>query len=495
MTTSRPASALGRRPFALGPEIKLPDLVTEKPRLFGSILVAFYIFLITGRILDVSPIWWLHIPLLLLITLTVSMMSRGDFTYTFQSKMTKYFGAFTLWVFVCLPFSSWRAASMGSVQFQAQAFLIFLIVVQVVRTEADWVKIAGAYAYAILVAALLTFYIGVSVQGRVSLPNGTLGDPNEFALHMVTGLPFWWFKASRATGFRKVFFLLCTIPIYLAFARAGSRAGLLALGILLLLTFLFAEGGKKVLLCVLAVVGVAASSFVLPGYLKARFTTVFSPASGNFDAATQSRIESDIASSEERKALLMQSLSMTIHHPIVGIGPGTFSFVSRDERIANGQPGGENLVTHNTYTQTSSETGLPGFFFFAATVVTAVRYAYSDYHRHSVGNRELALAARYLLTALGGLSVGIFFLSVGYTHLLGVLFALSLALHRVAGNSKQTAELAATSVVPLGRSFPKIRFQAQTQLLNRSFTPRSSGRPRNQQLTQPQSKRPNPLET
>ena len=487
MTSFRPGLAVAGRSSRFGAGRVAPGPRTkENSALFGSTLVAIYIFLITGRILDVSRLYVLHIPLILLIILTLTMLSRGDFGYTLSSSMTKYFGAFTAWVLVCLPFSSWRFASMGPVQQQLQCFLIFLIIVQVVRTRTDWSRIAGAYAYAILVAALLTFVIGINVQGRVSLPNGTLGDPNEFALHMVLGLPFWWFKASRATGFRKVLFLLYTIPIYIAFARAGSRAGLLAMGILLLITFLFAEGARKVLIATVVVVGIGASSFVLPGYLKARFTTIFSPAEGNFDEATQSRIASDIASSEERKALLMQSLSMTIRHPIVGVGPGTFSFVSRDERIANGETGGENLVTHNSYTQASSETGLPGFFFFAATVVLAVKYTYSDYHRLIGHNRELAVYARYTFTALAGMGIGIFFLSVNYTHLLGVMFALALSLHRIVENSE--ASVPATPATPgiAGRNrFAKFGSAQSNRPVDRSFAPRPNGRARNQYLTLP----------
>lgn len=493
MTSFKPGSTLGNRTGALnrapaGGSVLSSNLPEEKPALFGSVLVALYIFLITGRILDISPIWFLHIPLILLVVLTVMMLSRGGFGHSFGSKLTKYFTAFTIWVALCFPFSSWRFASLPSVQLQAQCLLIFLVVVQVVRTRQDWERVAGAYAYAILGAALLTFVIGINVQGRIALPNGTLGDPNEFALHMVLGLPFWWFKASKAKGFRKILFYLYTLPIYLAFARAGSRAGLLALGVLLVITFVFAEGGKKVLLAVVMVGGVAASSVVLPGYLKTRFTTFFSPAEGDFDSATKARIDSDIASSNERKALLQQSLSMTFRHPIVGVGPGTFSFVSRDERIANGERGGENLVTHNTYTQISSECGLPGFFFFAATVVMAVAYTFTDYRRLQKFDRELAQYARYAFTALLGMAIGIFFLSVGYTHLLGTMFALALSLHKVAQAAAAKAEFHPAIGLAKPLSSVPLR-QNERRTTDRQFPPQYDGRAPSRAKTFPSSNR------
>jgi O-antigen ligase len=301
-----------------------------------------------------------------------------------------------------------------------------------------------AYAYATLTAALLSFFIGVNVQGRVALPGGTLGDPNEFALTMVAGLPFWWFKASRASGFKKVAFLLATVPLYAAFARAGSRSGLLAMMVLLIIAFVFAKGNQKVVILVGAMIALAASSVLLPDYLKARYMTFFSH-DGDYDKATNRRLGADIASSEERRALLIQSLQMTLHHPIFGVGPGDFSFVSWDERKAATGAGGESLVSHNTYTQISSETGVPGFLFFAASLALSFRYAYRSYRESAKANPGLHACARYLLYSSGALFSGIFFLSVGYTHILATFFALAAAIRLV-----HERELATASVTPGG---------------------------------------------
>lgn len=412
----------------------------DPPSSLAVKLLAVYIYLITGRALDVSPIWFLHIPMIMLILLIIMTIAGGGLKRAMSSSISKYFLAFTIWVVVCFPFSYWRAGSMPYVQWQLQSFAIFLIIVQTVRSASDWQKIGGAYAYATLTAALLSFYIGVSVQGRVALPGGTLGDPNEFALTMVAGLPFWWFKASRAEGFKKVAFLLATVPLYAAFARAGSRSGLLALMALMLVAFVFSKGNQKIMIVVGAIIAVGASSVLLPDYLKARYLTFFSH-EGTYDKATSNRLGADIASSEERKALLLQSLEMTLHHPIFGVGPGDFSFVSWDERKASTGAGGESLVSHNTYTQISSETGLPGFFVFAATVVLSFRYAYRTYHESADVDNGIMVCARYLIYSSGALFAGIFFLSVGYTHILATFFALAAAIRLI--QEQSAAEISA----------------------------------------------------
>ncbi len=148
---------------------------------------------------------------------------------------------------------------------------------------------------------------------------------------------------------------------------------------------------------------------------------------------------------------------MTVQHPIFGVGPGAFSAVARAERIRNGEHGGEELVSHNTYTQTSSETGFPGIILFVGTVIMAIRYSYTDFRRLQSKDPELASCARYIFTATAGLASGIFFLSVGYSHLLGTIFALSLALHRVADSLDWSLPF---SAVVNGRSSIRNSFRA-----------------------------------
>jgi O-antigen ligase len=209
------------------------------------------------------------------------------------------------------------------------------------------------------------------------------------------------------------------------------------MAMLFLISFIFAKGNQKVMIAVGVMIALAASSVLLPDYLKARYLTVFSH-DGDYDKATARRLGADIASSEERKALLIQSLKMTFTHPIVGVGPGDFSFVSWDERKATTGIGGESLVSHNTYTQISSETGLPGFFVFAATVVLSLRYAYRTYRESVETDPALMACAHYLLYSSGALFAGIFFLSVGYTHILGTLFALAASVRLIREQQTQT---------------------------------------------------------
>lgn len=428
------------RPHSVLAETTITDPVGSK--LVVSI-AAVYIFLLESRVLDISPIWWLHIPLILLILLIVITLAKGSFRITFQSKISIAFALFTGWVALSVPFSKWRFASIGPLESQIQALVIFIIIVQLIRTPAQYRKITGAYAYAILFASVLSFYFGRSVEnGRLALANGTLGDPNEFALALVVGLPFWWDKANVAKGPKKIYCLLCTAPILLAFLKTGSRSGLFTLAMLVFVTFLLAPITRKMLIAAGCLILVIASSLLLPDYLKARYQTIFSPADANtLDKRDVKHLDSDIASSEERKALLIQSIQMTFQNPIFGVGPGVFSYASWDQRKEESGVGGLAQVTHNTYTQISSETGIPGFLLFAATMVMVLKSAFSAYRALKDTDPVMAKTGSYLFSMLAAFAVGIFFLSVGYTHIVSTLFALTVALSNLRDSSANQAQV------------------------------------------------------
>jgi O-antigen ligase len=227
--------------------------------------------------------------------------------------------------------------------------------------------------------------------------------------------------------------------------KTGSRSGLFTLAMLVFVTFLLATPTRKMVIAGGCLALVLASSLLLPDYLKARYQTIFSPADANSLAAKDAKhLSSDIASSEERKALLMQSIQMTFENPIFGVGPGVFSYASWDQRKDATGVGGLAQVTHNTYTQISSETGIPGFLLFAATMVFVLKSAFQAFRGLKETDPLMAKSGSYLFCMLAAFSVGIFFLSVGYTHIISTLFALTVALENVRSKLAHETRDAAT---------------------------------------------------
>jgi O-antigen ligase len=87
------------------------------------------------------------------------------------------------------------------------------------------------------------------------------------------------------------------------------------------------------------------------------------------------------ASTQSRKQLLRHSLIFTIRHPLFGVGPGMFEVADDAYMRDLGFRRGSWLGTHNSYTQVSSELGIPGFLFFVAAVWMALKSTYTLYRR------------------------------------------------------------------------------------------------------------------
>lgn len=433
-------------------------------------VLGVYVFLLSSRALDVSRIAMLHIPMILLALLVVAALAKGDLKFALSSKITISFLALNAWVCVCFPFSFWRGGSLPFVITSIESFGVYLIIVQLVRTGRDWRRVANAYAAGVLVSALLSMLFGQSIEGRVSVMAGSLADPNEFALRLVLGLPFWWHLASQSGTAGKIVCFALTTPIFVSFARAGSRSALLAFIALFAIMFLFVNLKLKALMCALGVVAVVAGMLFLPAYLRVRFTTLFTKHdTSQLTEEERSRLGGDIGSSEGREMLLWQAIQMTMGHPLVGVGPGVFGEVAWDERKASSGVGGGLLVSHNTYTQISSELGIPGFLCFITTLLLSIKYALSDYRRNRELNPPVARSSLYMFVCLIGLAAGIFFLSVGYSMLLAVLFGLTASLHTTAELEAARIEKGGTveqAALPDPQAAPEPRDRVQNNLLN-----------------------------
>ena len=408
----------------------------SQPAPTGSFIIwmlALYVFFLSSRILDISGIWYLHLPMLFLAVLIVATLAKGDLKYAFRSKLTTWYLALNVWVCVAFPFSRWRGASVPFVISSIESFGVYLVMVQLLRTERDWRRAASGFALGMLAASIFGIFYGRSVDGRLAIASGTLADPNEFALRMVMGLPFWWYLASHSKLGGKIVYFLATVPILFTFGRAGSRSGLLALSAVFVTMFIFANVTRKAIMCVVAAVTITAGLALLPSYLRVRFTTVFTKHSASqLDERDRNRLSADIDSSEGREMLLRQSIDMTLRHPIVGVGPGVFEDVALDERMAQKGTGGGLLVSHNTYTQISSENGLPGFICFVGALFLAIKYSLTNYRQNRKQRPSISNSSFYLFVCLIGTAVGIFFLSIGYTMLLATLFAFAASLQLMA---------------------------------------------------------------
>ena len=304
-----------------------------------------------------------------------------------------------------------------------KAILMFIVMINVVRTRRRlisllWISLSiGIY---LSYTAVDMYMKGeMKVEGyRVGVEVGGLfGNPNDMALHLVTMIPLAVTLgiASRTKAMRFVYFLMAGVFIagnMVSFSRGGF-IGLLASSVVLVWKL-----GRSNRFKVSLVSSVVGFFFILlaPGNYGLRLLSIFIPALD------------PVGSSDQRKELLIRSIVVTLRNPW-GIGIGNFPIVSI-----------RNLVTHNSFTQISSELGVLGLIIYVIFLVSPFRklgaiertlYAKEDYNWFyyvSIG----------LQASIIGYMFSSFFVAVAYNWFVYYLIAYAVAFRRVYKTAEKT---------------------------------------------------------
>jgi cell division protein FtsW (lipid II flippase) len=324
---------------------------------------------------------------------------------------------------------------------------MFILTAGLLTTVARVRKAMLTIGLAVAVITVLCLYFrSVSETGqRIWLPSGVLENSNDLAQILLIGLPFWGLAlASRTINFALRLIGLIFIPLILyVIFQTGSRSAmvtLLTVSMVILFNVSFANKMKMI-----GAIAVSLIMFVLfvPGSLKDRYTTLFET-----EGAMHSETEKAATSASERRFVLKQSLILTARNPVFGVGMGNFQ--SEAARIANEwNRRAAWLETHNTYTQVSSEGGLPAVILFCSILWYTIRHTFRLY-KTTAPYRELtyiSATAFCLFLALVNFAVTIAFTSVAYQPFMPTLVGISTALILAARQEVAEFEAATGKVV------------------------------------------------
>ena len=154
----------------------------------------------------------------------------------------------------------------------------------------------------------------------------------------------------------------------------------------------------------------------------------------------------DRGSAEARKELLIRSIEITATHPLFGIGVGDFQSYSNMW-----------MVTHNTYTELSSEGGIPALVFFLLLLRQAFRNLRAVRMNPALKQDEKTqLIASSLWAALTAYTVGAFFASTARLLFPYFLVGYTTALYKITSLATETTQIPGSqpAVVPRPRRGP-----------------------------------------
>jgi hypothetical protein len=345
-----------------------------------------------------------------------------------------------LGVLLSIPFADDRVNSWNGFVDFLKVVLIFIVMVNVLRTETRWkflVVLLLAISCFLGVGAVNNYLTGTKlIEGSRAM--GVVGNlflnPNDLALHLVTMIPLsvGMFLSTR-NPLMKVFYAAAVGMMLAGIMVTQSRAGLL--GLLFAASVLVWKLVRNRTLALAAILVVGAALIALaPSVLMNRFGSVI-------DAQKYTSVDS-------RKDDLKRSILVTLRHPLFGIGIDNFYL--RSNRA---------LATHNSYTQVSSEVGIASMVVYVMFLLTPLKRLRRVEHE-TVTTRK---RSRYHYLAVGlqasliGYMVCSFFASVAFLWYVYYLVALSICLARfyqlesgvaVNGDSHPERELMATANEP-----------------------------------------------
>ena len=375
----------------------------------------------------------------------LGIILSGGLRRAFQGRPAWYWTGFLIWMGITVPFSIWRSGSAGLVASYARVeYPMLFVLAGAALSWRECTTVMRAIAWSAVVVIMTGRMFSHEIGGqRLGLAFGSIANPNDFAAHMILILPFlfWMGQSSKSIVVRLVAFCGVGYGIFQILLTA-SRGALIDLAVCVVFVFFRGAQRHRIALLILLPVVIALFVMVIPKSVVDRLSS-FSAS----DADAQSEA---LQSSELRQYELTKSLTYTFQHPIFGVGPAEFAEYEGTHNQVIGTHG-TYRDTHNTFTQISSECGIPGFLFFVAGIVSTLlllNVVYRQAHQRPDCN-DIALALLCIMVGMIGFCVAITFLTFGYFFYLPAMGGLAIAVATGAKVEMQDrASLPSPEVVP-----------------------------------------------
>lgn len=307
-----------------------------------------------------------------------------------------------------------------------KAVLIFIVMVNVIRTRQ---RLMGMMWLSISIGILLSYLaLGMYMRGEMNIEDyrvsvkigGIFENPNEMSIHLIMMIPLAITIGLASKN--KIAKLLCFASAVIMLSAnmiTFSRGGFL--GLIASSAILVWKLGRKNRVGVTVTSSVIGLLIILlaPGNFGLRILSIFIP---GLDP---------VGSSNQRSELLKLSLLVSARNPW-GIGIGNFPIV-----------GINNLVSHNAYTQVSSELGILGLIAYLIFVISPFRKL-SAIERIQFERNEtdwfyyLSIGLQASFVAY---MVGSFFASIAYNWFIYYLIAYAVAFRRIYKIEKDLQEV------------------------------------------------------
>jgi O-antigen ligase len=401
------------------------------PGMASGLMIIFSV----GRIMEIFPrlqplhLGMVSITLALGFTLFSGRLGPAIFAGRFGVRL---FFAFALTALLTVPFAVWPggAAKIWWGCFTLDTILLLVLIANM-RSREEVQHMSGYFmaCVALLAVGISIFPAQVIVETGDILRYGAsdMYDPNDLALILVVGIPIGLAHFFHAQRVIKPAWLALIILMGIGVLRTASRGGFIGLAIVgALFAVTRTSRISRWIKVALILVAIGAIFLASPSQLWRRMGAVFD--GNDYNLQTSGEVEA-----APGRLLIWSNAAhlLTPKTAMLGVGIGQFA-------TAMGEKYGRffYMTAHNTFIQVLGETGIVGLVVFCIILGAVWRNcAVAAILFERMGeSRFIADLPRYIILSLAGFLVCSQFLSRGYSSLVPILLAYSIALRTIAQN-------------------------------------------------------------
>ena len=380
-----------------------------------------------------------YLSAIALVALPLCWLVSGSPFRGLRNSMGWWWAGFLCWMLLATPSSVWRGGSVALLtNYIPRSYMLFFFVAALAISFRNCRQLMYVNVAAAVMTLLTCIAFGTHGEdGRYRVPGGVgaFDNSNELAMQLLGGITQFVYLFSQKNRVGKVVAALgigLSMP-YLFWT--GSRGGVVgAIAYVLLLLYISRHRVRVlVAITVLAVVGAAFA----PTAILHRLTLL----TGEEEISSKSDL-SAVASQMSRFNLLKRSISETMTHPLLGVGPGQFPVQVMEEAKAK-NTWYQYLGTHNSYTQVSSECGIPAFICYFAVIVMCFTLNFKLWRRFRNQPKcaDITSLCVALLSGAVVYAVCSFFFHMAYSGTLPLIAGQTLALYLAAKQRTASSEV------------------------------------------------------
>ncbi len=344
----------------------------------------------------------------------LGVVGSGGIQRTISTTPAKYWIAFVIWFLLAVPLSTWRGESAQYALTYLRTDLPMLFVMAgLALTWKECRTILTSIAIAGICNLAAGLFIRKSFGERAGLEFGLVSNPNDYAGHLLFILPVILFVVLfppsgipspirlgiRLAGITGI------IAGLLIILMTGSRGAVAALAI----GVAYVLWKSSMPVRVAALIGIPVLFLVLfaalPNSVRGRLQSI---TLREGDRTLRGKSDEAEESSRLRKVLLDESVRLTLEHPLFGVGPNQFG--NFEGRVALWRS------THNSFTQISSECGIPALLFLLGGMISGFLLIQRTWKRAKLRPQFAEIAGACYCLSLSYLvfCTAIFFLNFAY---------------------------------------------------------------------------------